>query len=123
MKKLIATILTITMLTSVASVVTAFADVWTPTSSDDGYTKVLADYDMESLNGISGTQKMKFYYAHCSKGCLTIRVHTLCEEQEKQLRKFRDDIRCGVFALPAGFRKDTSAALQNSRKNQHHSEG
>jgi hypothetical protein len=41
--------------------------------------------------GLPGPQKMKFYYAHCSKGCLTIRVDTLSEEQEKALRKFRDE--------------------------------
>lgn len=58
MKRLMATILTIVMLIGIAGVVPVFADVWTPTSSDDGYTKVLADYDMENLNGITGTQKM-----------------------------------------------------------------
>ena len=41
--------------------------------------------------GLPGPQKMKFYYAHCSKSCLTIRVDTLSPEQEQLLRKFRDD--------------------------------
>lgn len=58
MKKLIATILTIVMLTGIAGVVPAYAEAWTPTSTDDGYTKVLANCDMSSLNGITGTQKM-----------------------------------------------------------------
>ena len=41
--------------------------------------------------GLPGPQKMKFDYANCSKSCLTIQVKTLCDEQEKLLRKFRDD--------------------------------
>lgn len=42
--------------------------------------------------GLPGLQKMHFDHAHCSKNCLTIQVRTLNDEQEKLLRKFRDDV-------------------------------
>ena len=68
--------------------------VWWPKDLPLDATMNQADDHMEAAVakvGLPGPQKMKFYYAHCSKGCLTIRVDTLSEEQEKALRKFRDD--------------------------------
>lgn len=68
--------------------------VWWPKDLPLDATMDQADDHMEAAVkkvGLPGPQKMKFYYAHCSKGCLTIRVDTLSEEQEKALRKFRDE--------------------------------
>ena len=68
--------------------------VWWPKDLPLDATMDQADDHMEAAVakvGLPGPQKMKFYYAHCSKSCLTIRVDTLSEEQEKTLRKFRDE--------------------------------
>ena len=64
MKKQIALLLAIMMLVGVMGTVPAFATTaeWTPTSSDDGYTKQLADYDMTetvATPGIMGAKLIK----------------------------------------------------------------
>ena len=64
MKKQIALLIAIMMLVGVMGTVPAFAATaeWTPISSDDGYTKQLADYDMTetvSTPGIMGAKLIK----------------------------------------------------------------
>lgn len=66
---------------------------WSPSLSMDATMEEADDCVAAAMDkvGLPGPQKMRFDRPVCTKNCMVIHVNTLDDEQEKLLRKFRDD--------------------------------